>query len=262
MRRLPKPPFMAAFTLVELLVAAAAGTIIMALVATATVGLSRTFNATESHSRAQAAQMRLIDAVALDVRRAVAVSITTSPTSTPGAAGNTSTKFTYDPRNRANPAQCKIDNTRSIQDGTFNHDTLQVGGGSLPSTFLTLKLPNFYQNNTPRSAGFQQAMTLTAVNGRVVRYGTSTGPSQPVIVEYRQAFVPSRGSECYIRREDGVDRIIAERTERIDLDIEAQPEETFIISSWFTPTYRRNNQTSGARVTSSDRVMMRNLRID
>jgi hypothetical protein len=122
-------------------------------------------------------------------------------------------------------------------------------------------MPRFYQDNTPGSAAFRDPMTLTT-NGRLVKYGTSAGPSTDVTVEYRQAFVPRHGSECYIRREDGVDRVIADRTELIDLDIEAQADETFIVLSWFTPTFSRDGHRSRARVTSSDRVMLRNLRID
>jgi hypothetical protein len=59
-----------------------------------------------------------------------------------------------------------------------------------------------------------------------------------------------------------VDRVIAEKAEMMDLDITAQSNNTFKIDAWFTPTWRGRQQTNQARVTSSDRVMLRNPRID
>jgi type II secretory pathway pseudopilin PulG len=245
----------AAFTITELMVALAASVIILGALGVAALTLSRSFSATRSFSEAQAAQVRLIDAIALDLRRAIEVAITTSATSNPSSTGNVSNKFAFNPAAGAG-------NTKTIDDGTYDKLALRVGGSNRPSTYLTLTIPGFYRSNVETDAAFRDQSALIATKAGTVEYGTATGLAPDVVVQYRKAYVPRFGSECYIRREAGVDRVIADKAEMMDLDITAQSNNTFKIDAWFTPLWRGRQQTNQARVTSSDRVMLRNPRID
>lgn len=242
-----------AFTTAELLVATAASSLVIGAVLMASASLSRTFRATESYSRAQAAQVRLIDAIAMDLRRATAIGITTSATSDPSAGSNTTVKFAHSAGSSGN--------SKTIQDGTYDAVRNIVNGKSGPSTYLTLTIPGYYQSSDPTSSNFRRPTTLIST-GSAVRYGTSGGVANDVTVQYRKQYVSQYGSECYIRREAGRDQVIAERAEAIDVDIIAQPDGvSFIVDAWFAPPFKRGTQNT-ARVTSSDRVMLRNPRRD
>lgn len=65
-------------TLIELMVATAVYSILFAALAGGVVALQRSFNATEDYSKSVSDQLRILDYVARDVRRASAVSITQS----------------------------------------------------------------------------------------------------------------------------------------------------------------------------------------
>ena len=243
-----------AFTAAELLVAMATSSIVLAGLFVATTSLTKTLTAIERYSRSQAAQNRLIDSVAIDLRRAVGVSITTAPGSNPSSPANTTVKFAYNP---ANPRL----NTKTIQDGSYDPVTNLVGGKSTASTYLNLTLPGFYQSNSPASKLYREPMTLIT-SGNAVRYGTKAGVAADITVQYRKEYVTEFGSECYVRREAGVDRVIVEKAEAMDLDITAQANNSFVVDAWFVPTFKYSRSASTARVTSSDRVMLRNPRKD
>src|SRR5678815_3085306 len=244
------------FSLAELLVSLGVTSLVMSALMVGVVSLGKSFKATELYSKSNSAQIRLIDAMAMDLRRAVAISITTSPDSNPSSTSNTSTRFAY---SAANPAE----NVKTIRDGTFDPVTLRVGGASGPSTYLTLQIPGYYKSNVASTANYRQATMLTST-GRTLCYGSSTGSGMApyVTVQYRQGHVSKYGSQCYIRREAGVDTVVAELTELIDVDITAKSDGSFVVDAWFTPTFSNAGHKTTARVTSSDRVMLRNPRTD
>ena len=64
-----------AFTVAEMLVALAASTIILAAVVLAGVSLQRSFAATENYSNSEGDQLRVMDYIAMDCRRAVSASV-------------------------------------------------------------------------------------------------------------------------------------------------------------------------------------------
>lgn len=252
MRMVPslERPRRAGFTLSELSVSMAASTIVLGSLMLAMMSLSRSFDATERYARAHTAQVRLIDAIAMDLRRATAIAITTSASSNPTAPGNTSAKFSYG-----------ASNTRDIQDGTYDAVNNRVGGSSNPSTYLTLTIPGYYKSNTPASTDYRTVTTLIST-GRAVRYGTSAGVAADTTVQYRKAYVATYGSECFIRREEGVDRVIVEKAELINVSLMAQADGTFVISDTVTPTFSNRGSRTTVRQMSSDRVMLRNPRKD
>lgn len=65
-----------AFTLVEMLMSIGCGSLILAALVTAGVGLQRSFVAVEGYSTAEGDQLRVLDYIAMDCRRATAASVT------------------------------------------------------------------------------------------------------------------------------------------------------------------------------------------
>jgi type II secretory pathway pseudopilin PulG len=242
------------FTLMELVIALGASSIVLGALSLATVGLGKSFNAMERYSREQAASVRVMDAVAMDLRRATGVAITTSAASNPVATGNVTAKFSYSATNAAA-------NVKTILDGTFDPVNNRVGGRTNPSTYLTLTLPGYYQGNNPSAAGYRSRVALT-VSDDVIRYGSAAGPAADVTVQYRKAYQPAYASECLIRREAGVDRVIAERVEYLDVTLTAQSDNVFLLQTTFVPTFSTARTRTAQRVAASDRVMLRNPRRD
>ena len=242
------------FTLAELIVALGASTLVFGSLLLAMTSLRHSFDASEKYSRAQAAQIRLIDAIAMDLRRSVAVAITTSATSNPAAAGNTTAKFSYSASNAAA-------NTSAIQDGTFDAVNNRPRATTGSSTYLTLTIPGYYQSNDPAAASYRNATTLVST-GRAVRYGTSSAVAADITVQYRRAYQATYGKECFVRREDGVDRVILDDATLINLSITAQADGTFVVNDTVTPTFGNRGSRTTIREMSSDRVMLRNPRKD
>ena len=243
-------PRRAGFTLPELSVAIAASTLVLGSLLLAMMSLSRSFDATEKYARAHASQVRLIDSIAMDLRRATAISSTTSTTSNPAAAGNSSAKFSYG-----------ASNTQTIQDGTYDAVNNRIGGSTNPSTYLTLTIPGYYKSNDPAATDYRNVTTLIST-GRAVRYGTSSGVAADSTVQYRKAYVGTYGTECFVRREEGVDRVLVEKAELINVSIIAQSDGTFVINDSVTPTFSNRRSQTTVREMSSDRVMLRNPRKD
>jgi Tfp pilus assembly protein PilW len=77
-RRLASARF-GAFTLVETMIGAMVSMIVLAALAAGAVSLLRSYTASEDYSDAQASQLRILDYISRDVRRALAATATTSP---------------------------------------------------------------------------------------------------------------------------------------------------------------------------------------
>ena len=242
------------FTLAELVVAMGASTIVFGSLLLAMTSLSRSFDATEKYSRDQAAQIRLIDAIGIDLRRAVAISVTTSASSNPAATGNSSVKFSYS-------SSAVAANTCTLVDGTYDAVNNRVRASTGPSTYLTLTIPGYYQSNDPAASSYRNATTLIST-GRSVRYGTSSAVAADITVQYRRDYQAAYGKECFVRREDGVDRVILEDATLINLSITAQADGTFVVNDTVTPTFGNRGSRTTIREMSSDRVMLRNPRKD
>lgn len=244
----------AAFTLVELLIAVGASGIVLGALAVATTGLAKSFDAMETYSRQQAASVRVMDAIAMDLRRATGVAITTSAASNPNAGGNVTARFAFNASNAAA-------NVKTLLDGTFDPVNNRVGGRTNPSTYLTLTLPGYYQANNPATGTYRSPTTLTVAGGDI-RYGTSAGAAADVTVQYRKAYHSTFGSECIIRREAGIDRVIAENVAYLDITLTAQSGNAFLLQTAFVPIFSSARAAALHRVAASDRVMLRNPRRD
>jgi len=65
----------AGFTLVEIMVSVGCGSLILAALMAASVGLQRSFAAVEGYSTAEGNQLRVLDYIAMDCRRALSASV-------------------------------------------------------------------------------------------------------------------------------------------------------------------------------------------
>ena len=69
----------AAYTLVEAMMGMAVSSIVLAALATGGISLLRSYNASEDFSTAQSDQLRVLDYISRDVRRALTVTVTSIP---------------------------------------------------------------------------------------------------------------------------------------------------------------------------------------
>ncbi len=129
------------FTVVEMLVSITCGSFILAAIVLAGVSLQKSYAALEGYSTAQADQLRVLDYIALDCRRAIAGNV-------PGSNTN-ATPYT---------------DTGSFVNGSWAHS-------NTGNTALILTLPTYYNSPTSSNATFN---TPTLTNGKL-QYGTVSG---------------------------------------------------------------------------------------
>ena len=135
-----------AFTLAEMLMSIACGSLILAACVTASVAMQRSFAAVEAYSMTEGDQLRVLDYIAMDCRRAIAGSIPTS-------SGTLTTPV--------------------VSNGSWSSGTWTVNSSS-PQT-LILSLPVYYNASSSNAA---YAPTLTSGS---LSYGSGT-----VTVSYYQ----------------------------------------------------------------------------
>lgn len=158
------------FTMAEMLVSMAASVLIILVILACIPAMSKTFVATEGLSIARAAQMRLLDSVAMDLRNTTKI-IAPSP-----ALTTVSSTFT----------------------------------GISPSTSgtLTLRTVGYYQNDLDVSGTqsiSQQLQTNTLVyDGNFLEYASVSGSTHTLVsgtVQYYKANSSKYGTMCYFRKE-------------------------------------------------------------
>jgi hypothetical protein len=195
-----------------------------------------------------------MDAIAMDLRRASGVAITTSSTSNPNAASDTTAKYLYSASNAAA-------NVKTITDGTFDPVNNRPGGRTNASTYLTLTLPGYYQTNNPTTAAYRSRTNPHRGRWRRAlrhfrrrRRGCDGAVPQSLPPELRLGVHhPARGRH---RPRD------AERVEYLDITLTAQTGNAFLLQTSYTPTFSSARRNSTHRVAASDRVMLRNPRRD
>jgi Tfp pilus assembly protein PilW len=139
-----------AFTLVEMILSVGCGSLILAAVVTAGVCLQRSFAAVEGYSTAESDQLRVLDYIAMDCRRAIGGSINTLSNGTPGTL-----------------------TTPAVSNGSWSGGNW-VPNASGPAT-LILSVPAYYD-----SSGNPVLPTINSSNG--IQYGTA-----PVTISYARS---------------------------------------------------------------------------
>ena len=135
------------FTITEMIVSLECGSIILAAVMTASVALQRSFAAVEDYSTAEGDQLRVLDYIAMDCRRAISGTVTGLTAGTP-----------------------EVDNGSWVNSGgTWGWQHSSSG----PVT-LILSVPNYYD-----AYGNPAAPTLDSTSG-AIQYANAT----PAIISY------------------------------------------------------------------------------
>jgi hypothetical protein len=174
-------PRNAAFTMLEVVIATMGSVIILGALMAASIGMQKSFGASERYADTQTEERRLIDYIARDLRRAVAVS-----KREPGG------------------------NFERYAGGTFE----MVEGGE-----LQLKLPAYYRSNAPMNADFDKALPVVGIGNGRVDYGTASGAAPPVLIAYRKVFHPEDGTLCYVRDEDSVREVVVRSAGALSLTL-------------------------------------------
>ncbi len=126
------------------------------------------------------------------------------------------------------------------------------------TTDLVVTLPAYYKSNAPSDANFDQALPVIAAGDRVA-YGDASGPSPSITVTFRKLFVGGEGCVCFVRQEAAAARVLVRRADDLHVRVSvASDGKSGGIETWFAATFSSAHPT----VTASDRVMIRNLRVD
>jgi hypothetical protein len=219
-----------------LLVAAVSCSLILGSILFATIHLRTTYEGTDRFSKSQADQMRLIDYIARDLRNAVSVGVNSVD----------------------NPMMSTSNRVLTIS----------------PSDSLVLRVPRYYKASDPNDAEYDVEFGLYSY-GTGVAYGDNSGPAGYSTIVYSKEVTTSGNVTFhkFVRTEDGVrEEIVSDPKDQIDLDITVVTsgipagtvDRVFIVEAWFAGQLKwmGGYGSNVARVTSSDRILLRNPRID
>ena len=132
------------FTLVELMTSLGAGSFILAAVVAAGVSLQRSYSAFEGYSNVESDQLRVLDYIAMDCRRANSASVGTTTVS------NGSENVTVSQLSLTLPAYYSaVDNTAVPNTPVLGSSGVTYGGGST----VTIKYDIKYYNASPSGSG-------------------------------------------------------------------------------------------------------------
>ncbi len=191
-----------AFTMLELMIAMGGSIIILGSLLAASIGLQKSFSASERYAETQIEERRLIDYIGRDLRRAVGVSKRDVGLLAEPYAG-----------------------------GDFD----LVEGAE-----LILTLPAYYRSNAPADSGFDQALPVIGTSTGRVDYGTVAGPAPPFLVIYRKVFYQPEGSICFVRDEEGTRELVVRDAAGLTLRLSAPTSRANIrLSAAFRASFSR-----------------------
>jgi hypothetical protein len=190
-----------AITLAEVLIAMTGSVIVIGALMAGSIGLQKSFHASESYANSQADERRLVDWVARDLRRAIGIATSTG--------GGGPIRFAA---------------------GTFTLDDTQT---------LIVTLPAYYKSQTSSDSTYDQALPVIAAGDRVA-YGTLSGPAPAFPVTFRKLFLAAEKSMCFVREEGDLRQIIVRNAEELQLQITVAPDgETCALVAQFLSHYSR-----------------------
>ncbi len=189
-------------TLAEVLIAMAGSILIIGALMAGSLGLQRSFHASETYANSQADERRLIDYVARDLRRAIGISTS--------SAGGVSSRLTS--------GAVELDGTMA----------------------LILTLPAYYKSNATADSAYDQALPVIAAGDRVA-YGTEAGPAPVVPVSFRKLFLAAEKSMCFVRDEGDTRQVIVRNAETLQLQVTvaADGESCALVAQFLSPFGRQ-----------------------
>jgi len=112
----------AGFTLAEMLVSVGCGTLVLAAIVTAGISLQKSYAAMESYSTAEGDQLRVLDYIAMDCRRAISATVTTV---TVNGVSESALVLTLSPYYSSTTSSATA-NTPTISSGSISYGTDKV----------------------------------------------------------------------------------------------------------------------------------------
>lgn len=171
-------PFAAkrAFTLAETMISLGASAMVIGALMLGASGLQKASHTSGTYNTAQSDLRRLVDYLARDLRRAIAVAATDDS----GA-----------------PAAVATEPVSIAERAT-----------------LGLTLPGYYKSDVPTNPDFTEPMPVVPSSGGPA-YGGTAGPAPGVMLSFRKVFVADEGSVCFVRQEADAKQVIVRRAENV-----------------------------------------------
>jgi Tfp pilus assembly protein PilW len=187
------------FTLAEVLIATVGSVIIVGALLAGSIGLQKSFHASETYAESQADERRLVDYVGRDLRRSIGIAVL-------GSSG----------------IAVKL-----------SASAMQIDGESA----LVVTLPAYYKSNAAEDAEYDQSLPIIAAGDRVT-YGTTAGPASAFSVAFRKLFLAGEKCVCFVREEDGARQIIVRHAEDLQLTVTvASDGESCSLAAQFASTF-------------------------
>jgi hypothetical protein len=188
-----------AFTLAEMLISMGASVIILGGLMMGSIALQKSLVGSQRYAESYSDQRRLIDFIARDLRRSVAVAATDG-----GGI------------------------RRDLTSGT-----VLISG----SASLILSLPGYYRSNLKGAADFDQSLDIVGTEERL-DYGSSDGLAPVVEVSFRKDFVAAEGCICFVRKEAGVDEVVVRAADNLFIEVTVSSgAQNASMKAWFRAPY-------------------------
>jgi prepilin-type N-terminal cleavage/methylation domain-containing protein len=161
------------FTLIEMLLAVSVGSLMLAAIVAASVCLQKSFNAVDDYFDSHLQQVRIVDYLSRDVKRAYMVTSSTSPQTVTCILPNYLVDNGSNQPTRAAPTLSLVGNkiVANYQATTVNNVTITQGSANISCPGLTLISTHFTSSNVGQSiigTGIPAGTTVQSVSGCVL----------------------------------------------------------------------------------------------
>src|SRR5438034_1564436 len=258
------------FTLMEMLLALSVGSLMLAAIVAASVCLQKSFNAVDDYFDSHLQQVRIIDYLSRDVKRAYIVTSSTSPQIVTCILPNYLVDNGSNQPTRATPTLSLVGNkvVANYQANTVNNVTITQGSTNLTCPGLALASSHFTNSNVGQSivgTGIPAGTTIQSVSNcisgscRQANMSNAAGTatiSHPVAIGALTNVVYSVVNQAIQRRENGGLTNIAASADNlipVTSDVELLNTEFTQSTVSFLPQFARGDQTFFANERSGTR---------
>ena len=261
------------FTLIEMLLALSVGSLMLAAIVAASVCLQKSFGAVDDFFNSHLQQVRIIDFLSRDVKRAYIVLSSTNPQTVTCILPNYLVDNGSNQPTRAAPTLSLVGNkiVANYQATTVNNVTLTQGSANITCPGLSLISSHFSSTNVGQSiigTGIPAGTTIQSVSGCVLgkcsqatmsNAASGTSPGATVTIGSLTNVVYSVVNQAIRRRENGAITNVATSADNLiptTSDIELLNTEFIQSSVTFLPIFAKghpgfyNDERAGTAVFS------------
>jgi prepilin-type N-terminal cleavage/methylation domain-containing protein len=246
------------FTLIEMLLALSVGSLMLAAIVAASVCLQKSFGAIDDFFTSHLQQVRIIDYLSRDVKRAYIVISSTSPQTVTCILPNYLIDNGSNQPTRAAPTLSLVGNkiVANYQATTVNNVTMTQGSANISCPGLTLVSTHFATNNVGQSVvgtGIPAGTTIQSVSGCVLgkcsqatmsNAASATIPGATVTIGSLTNVVYSVVNQTIRRRENGTITNIAASADNLiptTSNVELLNTEFIQTAVTFLPNFAKGN---------------------